>query len=138
MHICVPAVPVDIAILHLALLLIGLCSTTAKGHLLLAVSYVLLRSSEVTDLSHNFVLVTKCSAMCNSEKWISSQASHHSSPTVCIAETMYEIHVGLSLIYKLVRHFDQLTELQHSQTASSQDSAKSVTRLHYSSTSSKG
>ena len=91
------------------------------------------RSSEVTDLSQISVLVVKCYARWNSEKWISLSVSHYSSPTVTIAETMYKIHVGMSLICKLVRHFDHLTELQRSQTVASQDRAKSVTPLHYSS-----
>ena len=72
-----------------------------EHHRLQAVSYVLLRSSEVTDLSQISVLVIICSAKWNSERWIS------------IAETMYEIHVGMSLICKIVRHFYHLTELQH-------------------------
>ena len=86
-----------------------------EHHLLQAVSYVPLRSSEVTDLSRISMLVIKCSAKWNSEKWISLLVSHYSSPTVSIAETMYEIHVGMSLICKLVRHFDHLTELKHRQ-----------------------
>jgi hypothetical protein len=85
-----------------------------EHHRLQAVSYVLLRSSEVTDLSQISVLVIICSAKWSSEKWISLSVSHYSSPTVSIAETMYEIHVGMSLICKLVRHFDHLTEQQHS------------------------
>jgi hypothetical protein len=99
---------------------------------LLPVSYLLLRSSEVTDLSQ----ISVRSAMWNSEKWISLPVSHHSSPTVSIGETTYEIHVGISLIFKSVRYFDHLTELQFSQTAASQDSTKLVTRLHCRSTSS--
>ena len=85
-----------------------------EHHLLQAVSYVLLRSSEVTDLSQISVLVIKCSAKWDFEKWISLSVPHYSSPIVSIAESMYETHVGMSLICKLVRHSDHLTELQHS------------------------
>lgn len=85
-----------------------------EHHRLQAVSYVLLRSSEVTDLSQISVLVIICSAKWSSEKLTSLSISHYSSPTVSIAETMYEIQVGMSLICKLVRHFDHLTEQQHS------------------------
>jgi hypothetical protein len=120
LHICIPAVPVDIEILQVAPLVLGLRCTAA--------SYLLLRSAEVADLSQISELFIKRFAMRNSEKWISLPVSRHSSPTVSIAETIYEIHVGISLICKLLRHFDHLTELQYSQTAASQDCAKLVTR----------
>ena len=56
------------------------------------------------------------------------------SSTTFIAETVYEMHVGMFFICKRVRHFDYPTVWQHSHTATaaSRDSMQAGTELRYS------
>jgi hypothetical protein len=70
--------------------------------------------------------------MWNSAKLISLPVSHHKSLTISIAETVHDVHVGVFLICKYVRHvYYDRNVTQHTHT--SLGSVQAETRSSYSS-----
>jgi hypothetical protein len=74
-----------------------------------------IRSWEGTHLHQSSVCILTCSVMWNSAKWISLLIFHHSTLTIFIAESVYEMHVSVFFICKHVRYFGyDHTATQHS------------------------
>jgi hypothetical protein len=62
--------------------------------------------------------ILKCFMMWSSAVWILLLVFHHSSPTISIAKTVYQMYVGIFFIYKCLRHSEyNHMETQHSHTS---------------------
>jgi hypothetical protein len=99
-----------------AYIILGLHCAAAKYNFLHAV-VVHVCIWEGNSFPENTEYVLKCFVMWNSAKWIPLPIFHHNSPTISIAETVYDMHVRVFFICKCVWRFNyDCTATQHSHT----------------------